>query len=66
MRVRKLFGFKPYREMRLSGYVLRQREDSNVVHVSRLDGTTIDVTAILRAGNVVSIILRSGDKKPTY
>jgi hypothetical protein len=56
-RLRKLFGVPRYRKMRLSGFIVRQRIGSNVVTVTRSDGTSIKVRATLRAGNVREIII---------
>jgi len=59
-RPRKLFGVPKYHEMRVSGYIVRQRIGSNVVTISREDGSKLSVSAHLTAGNVRQIIIESG------
>lgn len=57
----RLFGARPrIREMRLSGFIVRQAEGSNVVTVKAPDGATISAIGELTAGNVRRIIIESG------
>lgn len=60
----RLFGSRPrVREMRLSGFIIRQAENSPDIFIRAPDGETISIVAHLTAGNVSRIILESG--RPT-
>ena len=57
----RLFGSRPrIREMRLSGYVIRQAENSPDILIRAPEGDTLSIEAHLTAGNVRSIIIKCG------
>jgi hypothetical protein len=57
----RLFGSRPrIREMRLSGFIVRQREGSSTVTVTAPDGASLDIEAHLSIGNVRQLIIKCG------
>ncbi len=59
--MKRLFGPRPrIREMRLSGFIVRQAEGSQTITVTAPDGALVTIIGELTAGNVRRIILECG------